>query len=75
MPGEWKVSGVCGLWGGGVSTTAAGKTMILSQETGSARSVQEGGQKAMTQEGKGTDFTKRYIFKSTRGLEGIDIRL
>lgn len=29
----------------------------------------------MTQEGKGTDFTKRYIFKSTGGLEGIDIRL
>lgn len=49
---------VCGLcvherrgrcvWGGGGAATAAGQRLILSRETGSARSGQGGGQKAMT---------------------------
>ena len=56
--------------------TAAGQQLILSWETGSARSGQGGGGKKGHDPGvEGTDFTKMYIFKSKLPTGGAVVML
>lgn len=64
-----------GRWGVWLAATAAGQQLILSRETGSPRSGQRGGQKAMTQGVKEQTSQRGTSSKAKAPLGRTGIRL